>query len=146
MPDISELKNLFHECMPLFIALGDEIRLSIIESLTDAAYRTCDGDFSSENLSRHGLNVREITDKTNLSRPAVSHHLKSLKDAGLISIRREGTCNYYYLTIGQSTRQLTRLGTELQSFLGMDTQKKAGEPYSGALNNRNVSDGMNSYE
>lgn len=45
MPDISELKNLFHECMPLFIALGDEIRLSIIESLTDAAYRTCDGDF-----------------------------------------------------------------------------------------------------
>ena len=135
MPDISELKNLFHECMPLFIALGDEIRLSIIESLTDAAYRTCDGDFSSENLSRHGLNVREITDKTNLSRPA-----------GLISIRREGTCNYYYLTIGQSTRQLTRLGTELQSFLGMDTHKKAGEPYSGALNNRNVSDGMNSYE
>ena len=78
MPDISELKNLFHECMPLFIALGDEIRLSIIESLTDAAYRTCDGDFSSENLSRHGLNVREITDKTNLSRPAVSHHLKLL--------------------------------------------------------------------
>ena len=146
LPDISELKNLFHECMPLFIALGDEIRLSIIESLTDAAYRTCDGDFSSENLSRHGLNVREITDKTNLSRPAVSHHLKLLKDAGLISIRREGTCNYYYLTIGQSTRQLTRLGTELQSFLGMDTHKKAGEPYSGALNNRNVSDGMNSYE
>ena len=84
MPDISELKNLFHECMPLFIALGDEIRLSIIESLTDAAYRTCDGDFSSENLSRHGLNVREITDKTNLSRPAVSHHLKLLKDAGLM--------------------------------------------------------------
>ena len=114
MTDILELKNLFHECMPLFIALGDEIRLSIIESLTDAAYRTCDGDFSSENLSRHGLNVREITDKTNLSRPAVSHHLKLLKDAGLISIRREGTCNYYYLTIGQSTRQLTRLGTELQ--------------------------------
>ena len=132
MPDILELKNLFHECMPLFIALGDEIRLSIIESLTDAAYRTCDGDFSSENLSRHGLNVREITDKTNLSRPAVSHHLKLLKDAGLISIRREGTC--------------TRLGTELQSFLGMDTHKKAGEPYSGALNNRNGSDGMNSYE
>ena len=53
--------------------------------------------------------------------PQSPTHLKLLKDAGLISIRREGTCNYYYLTIGQSTRQLTRLGTELQSFLGMDT-------------------------
>lgn len=120
MPDVLELKNLFHDCMPLFIALGDEIRLSIIESLTDAAYRTCGGDFSLENLSRHGMNVREITEKTSLSRPAVSHHLKLLKDAGLISIHREGTCNYYYLSIVDSTRQLTRLGTNLQSFLGMD--------------------------
>ena len=99
MPDILELKNLFHECMPLFIALGDEIRLSIIESLTDAAYRTCDGDFSSENLSRHGLNVREITDKTNLSRPAVSHHLKLLKDAGLISIRWEPSSSHSWAWI-----------------------------------------------
>lgn len=119
MPGAIELKNLFHECMPLFIALGDEIRLSIIESLTDAAYRTCGSDFSIENLSRHGLNVREITEKTSLSRPAVSHHLKLLKDAGLISVRREGTCNYYYLTIDSSTRQLTKLGTELQVFLGI---------------------------
>lgn len=120
MSDAPELKNLFHECMPLFIALGDEIRLTIIESLTDAAYRTCRGNFSSEALSRHGLNVREITEKTSLSRPAVSHHLKLLKDAGLISIRREGTCNYYYLTIEHSTRLLTRLGFELQSLLEMN--------------------------
>lgn len=37
-----------------------------------------------------------ITRKTNLSRPAVSHHLGILKDAGLIDVRREGTKNYYY--------------------------------------------------
>ena len=30
-----ELKQHFHTCMPLFIALGDEIRLTIIEALTD---------------------------------------------------------------------------------------------------------------
>lgn len=117
MSDASELKSLFHECMPLFIALGDEIRLTIIEALTDAAYRTCQGEFSSDALSRHGMNVREITEKTSLSRPAVSHHLKLLKEAGLISIRREGTCNYYYLTIEHSTRLLTKLGMKLESLL-----------------------------
>ena len=37
-----------------------------------------------------------ITEKTNLSRSAVSHHLKILKDSGLIKMRREGTKNYYY--------------------------------------------------
>ena len=30
-----ELRQHFHTCMPLFIALGDEIRLTIIEALTD---------------------------------------------------------------------------------------------------------------
>ena len=99
MCDVKSLKEHFHQCMPLFIALGDEIRLTIIESLTNAAYQSCGGDLSEENLSRHGLNVREITEQTSLSRPAVSHHLKILKNAGLISIRRDGTRNYYYLTI-----------------------------------------------
>ena len=33
----TELKQHFHTCMPLFIALGDEIRLTIIEALTDEA-------------------------------------------------------------------------------------------------------------
>lgn len=112
-----ELREQFHQCMPLFIALGDEIRLTIIESLTDAAYRRCNDDFSPENLSRCGLNVGEITEKTSLSRPAVSHHLKILKTAGLISVRREGTCNYYYLSIADSTRQLMTLGSDLQSLL-----------------------------
>lgn len=38
----------------------------------------------------------EITAKTHLSRPAVSHHLQILKDAGLIKMRREGTKHFYY--------------------------------------------------
>ena len=114
-----QLKALFHECMPLFIALGDEIRLTIVESLTDTAMNKCNGDFSPESLSRSGLNVREITEKTNLSRPASSHHLKVLKDAGIVGVRRERTSNYYYLTIFQSTKKLTELGDILQLLLGM---------------------------
>ena len=47
----------------------------------------------------NGVRVGAITEKTNLSRPAVSHHLQIRKDAGLISMRREGTKNYYYFDI-----------------------------------------------
>lgn len=43
-----------------------------------------------------GVRVGEITKKTHLSRPAVSHHIQILKDAGLLKRRREGTKNYYY--------------------------------------------------
>ena len=66
MADSKELQELFHSCMPLFIALGDEVRLNIIEALCIA----------SQNGHTEGLNVNEITRQTNLSRPAISHHLK----------------------------------------------------------------------
>ena len=38
----------------------------------------------------------EITEKTHLSRSAVSHHQKILKDAGIIQVRHEGTKNCYF--------------------------------------------------
>ena len=125
----TELKQHFHTCMPLFIALGDEIRLTIIEALTDEALtgrtnqpdKNDDRPISLPNQPRpHGLNVREITERTSLSRPAVSHHLKILKTAGLIDVHREGTCNYYYLSIEDSTRKLMQLGHLLESVLSMD--------------------------
>lgn len=132
----TELKQHFHTCMPLFIALGDEIRLTIIEALTDEALRVREksNHVNTDQPDRqedrqaclpapsrpHGLNVREITERTSLSRPAVSHHLKILKTAGLISVHREGTCNYYYLSIENSTRNLMQLGHLLESMLSMD--------------------------
>lgn len=125
MTEAESLKDCFHQCMPLFIALGDEIRLTIVEALTEAASRYCGGDYSRENMSLHGLNVKEITDCTNLSRPAVSHHLKILREAGLIDIRRVGTCNYYYLTVSAATARLTGLGQRLQSFLHMELPEQS---------------------
>ena len=132
-----ELKQHFHTCMPLFIALGDEIRLTIIEALTDRSPSRDAQKITPMNTNQpdknddrpislptqprpHGLNVREITERTSLSRPAVSHHLKILKTAGLIDVHREGTCNYYYLSIEDSTRKLMQLGHLLESVLSMD--------------------------
>ena len=78
----------FRQLQPAFTALGDETRQQIIITLL---------------LSDHnGIRVGELTSKTHLSRPAVSHHLKTLKDAGIVNMRREGTMNYYYVDADES--------------------------------------------
>lgn len=111
-----KLQEQFHRCMPLFMALGDEMRLSIIEVLTDEACSSAD-PHGSIHFEIHGLNVNEITRRTSLSRPAISHHLKILKEAGLVDARQEGTANYYYLTLRESNRVLMELGYRLDEFL-----------------------------
>lgn len=67
----------------LLTALGDESRQHLILSMMRM------GDCS-------GSRALEIAQHTSLSRPAVSHHLQILKDAGLIKTRKEGTKIYYY--------------------------------------------------
>ena len=39
--------------------------------------------------------VRELTDATAVSQPAVSQHLRVLRDAGLVTVRPEGTRRFY---------------------------------------------------
>jgi len=73
----------FSEYRKIFIALGDETRQQLFITL-----------LSNDTV---GMRVPDITEKTHLSRPAVSHHLQILKDAGLISMHRVGTKNYYYV-------------------------------------------------
>ena len=63
-----------------FEALGDPHRRAIVELLAE-------GDRS----------VRELADALPISRPAVSRHLRLLKDAGLVTDRPEGTRRLYRL-------------------------------------------------
>ena len=63
-----------------FDALGDPHRRAIVELLGA-------GDRS----------VRELADALPISRPAVSRHLRLLKEAGLVSDRAEGTRRLYRL-------------------------------------------------
>jgi DNA-binding transcriptional ArsR family regulator len=48
-------------------------------------------------IGTEGLAVGEIADAMPISRPAVSRHLRLLKDAGLVSERAEGTRRIYQL-------------------------------------------------
>lgn len=83
MKDINGLAEEFLACKKILTALGDENRQYMI--LTMMQMRKCSG-----------VRIGTITEKTHLSRPAVSHHLRILKDAGIIKVRRDGTKNYYY--------------------------------------------------
>jgi len=48
-----------------------------------------------ERLARRPLSVGAIADELPVSRPAVSQHLKVLKDAGLVVDERDGTKRVY---------------------------------------------------
>jgi DNA-binding transcriptional ArsR family regulator len=50
-----------------------------------------------ERLARRPLAVGEIAEGMPVSRPAVSQHLKVLKEAGLVTMRTEGTRNVYQI-------------------------------------------------
>ncbi len=116
MTTAKDLQKQFHCCMPLFIALGDKVRLSIVELLSEDALKN-GGSQGTIDFESYAMNVNEITRRTSLSRPAISHHLKILKDAGLVGVRQDGTANYYYLTLRDSTRSLMELGYRLEEFM-----------------------------
>lgn len=64
-------------------ALGDETRLMIVDMLSEQEMCVC-----------------EIIERLGLSQPAVSHHLKILKHAGILRDTKEGKWIYYSLNMG----------------------------------------------
>ena len=50
-----------------------------------------------ERLARRPLAVGEIAEGMTVTRPAVSQHLKVLKDAGLVTMHTQGTRNVYQI-------------------------------------------------
>lgn len=81
--EIALLAQEFEACRKILLAFGDENRQHLILEMMQMEH--CGG-----------ARVGAITERTHLSRPAVSHHIRILKDAGILKMRREGTKNYYY--------------------------------------------------
>ncbi len=105
MKDIMELAAEFAACQKILTALGDETRQHLIIEMMQMGECT-------------GVRVGEITQKTNLSRPAVSHHLQILKNAGLVKMRREGTKNYYYFDADvEAMNQLLQMLTHAKAIM-----------------------------
>jgi ArsR family transcriptional regulator len=72
-------KNM-EQALRLFRALGDETRLRLIEQLRDGEQCVCD-----------------LTDELEAGQSRLSFHLKTLKDAGVVTDRRQGRWVYYAL-------------------------------------------------
>ena len=70
----------------VFKALGDPVRLRLLSMIA----------------SREGgeVCVCEMTPAFDLSQPTISHHLKLLRQAGLIDCERRGTWVYYWVLPG----------------------------------------------
>jgi len=109
---LNRISEKFAGCGKAITAIGDETRQRIIIALLECG---C-----------NGMRVGAITEKTHLSRPAVSHHLQILKDADVIDMRREGTRNYYFLDAGtEQWRSLLSLMQEINGL--MDSVAKSRE-------------------
>jgi ArsR family transcriptional regulator, arsenate/arsenite/antimonite-responsive transcriptional repressor len=78
-PPLSEPES--EELAARFKALADPTRVAIINSLS-AADEVC---------------VCHLTEAFDLSQPTISHHLKILRQAGLVESSRRGTWAYYRL-------------------------------------------------
>lgn len=75
----------FEECSALFVALGDVTRQKIVCDLADAG--------------EEGINVAQLTGKSLLSRPAISYHLKVLKNCGIVEPVKQGTQIFYRIRL-----------------------------------------------
>ncbi len=97
------LKSNFKLCTQVLTAIGDETRQLIIIVLIGSGCA--------------GLRVGEITAQTHLSRPAVSHHLKILKDAEIVNVRKVKTMNYYYLEPSSKIMNLKKLINNIEELI-----------------------------
>jgi len=66
---------------PMFKALGDPVRLRLL-SLIASVPEAC---------------VCDLTDAFDLTGPTISHHLRVLRETGLVDCERRGTWVYYWI-------------------------------------------------
>jgi ArsR family transcriptional regulator len=66
-------------------ALSDPIRVQVIDVLRKHAGEVC---------------VCELVPLFDISQPTLSHHLKKLRDAGLVGVEKRGLWSYYYVHPG----------------------------------------------
>jgi ArsR family transcriptional regulator len=89
------------ELAKIFKALGDPVRLRLLSMIASRGEGGDDGEVC----------VCELTPAFELSQPTISHHLKALRQAGLIDCERRGTWVYYWVLPGVLDRVADFLST-----------------------------------
>src|SRR2546426_10835474 len=89
LPDTARAARWFH-------ALSDETRLEIVELLSHGERCVCD-----------------LQDTLDAAQSRLSFHLKTLKDAGLVTDRREGRWGHYALS-GDALHQIAEFASDVK--------------------------------
>jgi ArsR family transcriptional regulator, arsenate/arsenite/antimonite-responsive transcriptional repressor len=98
-PRAPRVRESFEEQADLLRAAADPYRLKILAILARAEGEVCVCDF---------------TDALPLNQPTVSHHLRLLREAGLVDCERRGTWVYYRLARGARQRLNDALASALR--------------------------------
>ncbi|MCP1639146.1 ArsR/SmtB family transcription factor [Streptococcus gallinaceus] len=93
--------EIFNKCVPVFEMLKDEQRQALIINI----------------VKHKELNVTELVELSNLSMPAVSHHLKLLTQSGLVVSTKRGTKKYYRLSLNAALNHLEELLASLRTLV-----------------------------
>lgn len=96
---LEDLARSFADCKPLFFAMGEVPRQQILLLLAE----------------RQEMNVGQLAERLPLSRPAISHHLKILRQSGLVEVRQQGTENFNRLSAGKAIDLLRQFVAELRA-------------------------------
>jgi ArsR family transcriptional regulator, arsenate/arsenite/antimonite-responsive transcriptional repressor len=87
---LEDVLKTFRASAPIFSALGDAFRQDIVMLLAQ----------------QERLNVNGIAAQMPLSRPAISHHLKVLLQAGIVKMERVSRENFYSLSVDEALATL----------------------------------------
>lgn len=88
----------FGSAARIFKALGDENRLRILVALRDGEMCACD-----------------LLEDLSITQPTLSHHMRQLCDAGLVTGRKNGKWVYYSIDEAGAARAREILGEALAS-------------------------------
>ncbi|WP_047998669.1 ArsR/SmtB family transcription factor [Lactiplantibacillus herbarum] len=91
--------EIFKAGVPIFTMLQDTNRQQILVML-------CKTD---------QMTVNQITAQLSLSRPAISHHLKLMLDAGILAVNQIGTERYYRANMDETLTLLKDLAASLEA-------------------------------
>jgi DNA-binding transcriptional ArsR family regulator len=100
------MKELFHpkpeeiSLTGVLYALSDPIRLDIVRKLSSCEYKCC-GEFN-----------------INLAKSTLSHHFKTLRDAGIINVEIDGTARKISLRKAQLDKRFPGLLSSILSVTG----------------------------
>lgn len=95
LPQLRLTSETAQQLAQMFKALGHPVRLQIVDLLSRFGGKVC---------------VCDIESQFDLTQPTISHHLKALREAGVVDCEMRGLWAYYFVRPAQLQQLLTLVG------------------------------------